>query len=89
MVTFQGPKGSREEEGFAKWRREHPEGFFINYGSPSDIMLHRQSCRHFDFRKPVGLTSYKKVCSTDRQELVRWAATHGSLRFCSTCSPRT
>lgn len=85
METFQGPKGSSQEQGFANWCRENPRGFYVNYGSPDDIVLHRQSCPHLDPRK--CLTTYLKVCSTDRQQLIQWAGRRGRLRSCRTCSP--
>ena len=83
MERFQGPKGSNQEQGFRNWCREHPNGFYLNYGSPTDMVLHRQDCPHLDPRK--CLTTYEKFCSTDQQELRRWAAPVGYLRDCPTC----
>lgn len=91
VETFHGGPGSAAERGFARWRRENPDGFYVNCRSAGDMMLNRQRCSGLDFDAAVCLTATKKVCSSDRQALEAWAARHGSrpLRFCKRCSPRT
>ena len=91
METFHGGPGSAAERGFARWRRENPDGFYVNCKSAGDMMLHKQSCSGLDFDGAVRLTATKKVCSSDRQALEAWSARHstGPLRFCKRCSPRT
>jgi hypothetical protein len=90
VQVFHGGPGSAAERGFAQWRSDHPDGFYVNCRSAGNMMLHRQSCSSLDFDEPVCLTATKKVCTPDRMELEAWAARHGTrpLRFCKRCSPR-
>jgi hypothetical protein len=91
VATFHDAEGPGAHEAFERWRREHPQGFVLNYGSEFDMMLHRPDCPHFVFREPRSLTSYKKVCAQNIEDLERWADQNssGSLASCRTCSPRT
>jgi hypothetical protein len=91
VVTFHDADGPGAHDAFERWRREHPDGLFINFGSPGDMMLHRANCPHFVFHVPRSLTSYKKVCADSIDDLEAWAGRHSSSRLaaCSTCSPRT
>lgn len=76
---------------FVKWLDENPDGFVINCRTANDMMLHRSSCSAVIFDDPVSLTRKRKVCSSDREQLERWAKKHGGepLRYCKMCSPRT
>jgi len=89
--TFHGGPGSAAELAFTRWRRENPDGFYVNCRSAGNMMLHRQSCSGLDFDGSMCLTAAKKVCSSDRRPLETWAAKHGSrpLRICKRCRPRT
>jgi hypothetical protein len=91
VVTFHNAEDPGAHEAFERWRREHPTGLFINYGSEFDMMLHRPDCPHFVFRELRSLTSYRKVCAQSINDLEAWAAENsgGSLATCRTCSPRT
>jgi hypothetical protein len=77
-----------DEPGFAKWSREHPEGYVL---SPATGVLHWKidDCRHFkDFHPPRPWTNKPKKCFATRHELQRWAKTHGrSYRRCKSCNP--
>jgi hypothetical protein len=90
VTTFHDADGPGASEAFERWRREHPRGFFLNFGSPSDMMVHRTECPRFVFRVPRSLTSYEKACADEVEELETWAADHSHLRpgFCRICSPR-
>lgn len=80
---------------FQRWRSDNfSNGFFLNYKSPGNIMLHRSPCwHHGDTDWAAGedgwgsLTKFKKVCSLDRVELEHWANEHGSgtLKKCQHC----
>jgi hypothetical protein len=88
VVTFHDADDPGANDAFKRWRREHPAGFVLNHGSPSDMVLHTTDCPHFIFKEPRSLTSYKKVCSTSIVDLKTWAADHGGVaRICRTCSP--
>lgn len=90
LAVFHDAEDPAANAAFGHWRREHPRGFFLNYGSVDDMMVHRVGCPHFIFRETRSLTSYKKVCSESIRELKGWAADHGQNQpgFCRTCSPR-
>ena len=91
VEVFHGGPDSAAEQGFAHWRRENPDGFYINVRSPGHMMLHAQSCSGLDFKGKVCLTLTKKVCSSDRQALEAWAARNATrpLRLCKRCLPGT
>jgi hypothetical protein len=86
----------REEahKAFQLWWQDNPAGFFINCKAARDWMLHRVNCLHpgstdWQAGEWGSLTKRRKVCSTNRQELVKWARQHGtsSLKTCSDCKP--
>ncbi len=80
---------------FQSWRQRHYEdGYFLNFKSPNDVMLHRSPCPHLgdtDWDRAEqgfgSLTRSKKVCSTDRLELERWVDENatGTLKRCRDC----
>ena len=88
VATSHDAEGPGARDAFERWRREHPGGFVLNYGSPSDMMLHRPNCTHFIFREPRSLTSYKKVCAGRVEDLVAWAADHGTIPFACAAAVR-
>jgi hypothetical protein len=86
---YQGPKGSAAEEGFTRWRMDHPRGFVINCASPA-FRLHRAKCSNLnpDYES-VCMTSIRKVCSEDRGELEAWAESQGKPLYpCMNCLSR-
>lgn len=83
MESFWNRDGVMKHDDFVKWLFENPEGFFINCRTASDMMLHRPSCPHLTGE--VNLTSRRKVCSLDRDQLARWAEKRGTLEFCPDC----
>ena len=89
MKEFRDTAGSSDHDNFVRWMDENPNGFFLNYKSPSSFMLHRVHCDHLDFKEKVSLTSNRKLCSTDREELETWAKERSAqkLRYCSNCKP--
>lgn len=80
-----------DDSGFFRWLDDHPDGYFINADRnprPDYLVLHRPSCRHFDRSPTVHWTrDYIKICSTDRSDLVAWAATQvgGDATLCGSC----
>lgn len=90
VVSFHDDEGPGAHDAFERWRRGHPTGFFLNYGSPSDMVVHRTDCPRFIFHQPRSLTSYKKVCAGSIDDLEVWAAQSSSTPpgMCRTCSPR-
>ncbi len=80
---------------FQQWRASHwGDGYFLNYRHPGNVMLHRSPCPHLGdadwgrYEQGYGsLTRSRKVCSTDRRELERWAGENATaaLRRCRDC----
>ena len=78
---------------FQNWRRANDGiGLFINVKSMKRGMLHKVLCPHpgdttFS-NESQSLTRKRKVCSTSREELERWAAEKSlTLTSCGDCKP--
>jgi hypothetical protein len=95
IETFFDRDDDNAHDHFQRWRSRYwDDGFFLNYKSPNNVMLHRSPCPHLGdtdwARAEYGfhsLTRSKKVCSTDRRELEQWAREHtaSSLKRCRDC----
>jgi hypothetical protein len=91
IKEFPDKNGPDEHERFQRWRRENPSGFFINYKSPNNLMIHSVPCSHSgDTEWEVGewgtLTKKRKICSTSEEKLQQWAAEHNlALKKCRDC----
>src|SRR5258708_4416568 len=79
---------------FQTWRRDNPDGFFINCKGKRTWMVHRVMCTHpgnTEWGRDFGasLTKFKKACCIDFRALVHWARQNGpaELTFCNDCSP--
>jgi len=83
------------EAAYLRWVHANPQGYVLNISEDggSDLsyaMLHRASCRHIssDQTKNYTTTSYNKVCSLNKQELVDWGHQHSSrYKECKVCKP--
>jgi hypothetical protein len=78
-----------QDEAYARWRADHPEGYVLNLRTGDPPALHRATCRSL---RPVGTTRQRsptgvpKVCSTDRSDLEAWARAAGrSIALCGNC----
>ena len=87
--SFWDSGGRSEHDAFVRWLEENPDGFFINCRTASDMMLHRSSCPSLIFHGPVSLTRNRKLCSSDKDMLERWASRQwgATLVYCSICAP--
>jgi hypothetical protein len=87
-----------EKDAHAKiqgWRARHwSDGYFVNFKSPNNVMLHRSPCPHLgdtDWASAEqgfgSLTRSKKICSTDSRELERWTSENvtSALKRCQDC----
>lgn len=82
VATFFDQYDDNAHAKFQRWRSHHwSNGYFLNYKSPNNVMLHRSPCPHlgdtdWDHAEQGfgSLTRSQKVCSTDRRELERWAS---------------
>jgi hypothetical protein len=88
MLTF-----DNDEEGYLQWVNTNPNGFVVNapkqYGIAPD-MLHKANCRHImtSERTNYTTTDYKKLCSSDKKEIIDWGAAHSSnFKACKHCKP--
>jgi len=80
----------RDHEAFKKWQRqpENKEGYVLNYPPVDLVILHKAGCPHIrDFSKSrASLTLHRKVCSADKDELLRYAGEPREVwRLCDTC----
>ena len=82
------------EQAYLRWVQAHPNGYVLNApkgeGKVSYAMLHRATCRSIssDQHTNYTTTSYTKVCSLKKQELVDWGRKHSrNLKECSLCKP--
>jgi hypothetical protein len=89
MQTFEN-----DDEGYLKWVDANPTGFVINaerrqYGE-APYMLHRANCTFITTRERTNYTTttYKKICSLDKQELIAWWRKYSSrYQECKFCKP--
>jgi hypothetical protein len=92
MRTF-----DNDEAGYLQWVDTHPGGFVLNAyrhpgAMPDPYILHRASCNTIKTPKFTNYTttSFAKICSESRQELVEWWANSHSnhlFRACKFCKP--
>jgi hypothetical protein len=85
--VFHDARDDRASERFVKWIDDHPDGYYINCKTAKKMMLHGSSCSGVIFDPPRNLAKHKKICSLDRDGLVRWAARQSDepLKFCKRC----
>ena len=85
-----------DDEGFMRWRDEHPSGFILNTHrkpSPAYLVLHRADCGHLKSPNPLKWTTtgYIKICSSGVNDLIQWAQKevpgYRGLRACLSCDP--
>ncbi len=87
MVTY-----DNDEAGYLHWIETQPRGYVINApkrsGDCPDV-LHRATCWFISTKKQTNYTTttFKKLCSLDRQELVNWLANSPESRACKHCKP--
>lgn len=88
MLTF-----DNDENGYLQWVADNPNGFVINAPKRSGDfpdMLHRASCKSIttDLQTNYTTTTFKKICSIDRQELTDWGDRNSEdFRHCKQCNP--
>ena len=90
MITIFHDKDDPEAQAkFERWRQTTSHGYFINYRSRSNLMIHRVGCPHDTpwHQKWGSLTRTKKMCSSSEDALAEWARAnaHAPLKRCSDC----
>ena len=95
IKTFFDRDDEDAHDAFQRWRSRHwGDGYFLNYKSPNNIMLHRSPSPHLgdtDWASAEygyhSLTRSKKLCSTDRRDLERWVGENATavLKRCQDC----
>lgn len=77
---------------FQKWRRDHPGGYYLAFKATARANLHAEDCWHAGSNEWMpedddsSLTSHRKVCSTDKAELLTWARSENvDVRPCAHC----
>jgi hypothetical protein len=91
MITiFHDQTDPEAQDKFERWRQTTAYGYYINYRSPRNIMIHRVGCPHDTpwNQKWGSLTKTKKVCSNSEDELGEWARANAytPLKRCADCS---
>ena len=80
-----------DDKGYVAWLEANAGGYVINsYRTPtlSYLMLHKATCQHLKTESRSNWTrDYRKTCSTDADELRRWARTAvgGNASECADC----
>lgn len=91
MMSFWDRHDPGAHAAFVRWRKEHPDWYVLNCNSGSAMTLHKLGCSAFDFHSStrVSLTRNRKICSSDRDQLTRWAHWQWgvTLKDCSLCKP--
>jgi len=90
--SFWDREGSGAHAAFLEWCEDNrDDGFVINCKTASEMWLHRARCPAFEFGPDakVSLTRNRKVCSLDREQLVRWVGRQWGVTLidCSRCAP--
>jgi hypothetical protein len=81
-----------DEASFNRWRKDHPQGFFLNCEPNWRFKLHRSNCHHFgSTSRTIGedgwsITRIPKKCDLDQSKLKKWARTWAAkLDTCTSC----
>ncbi len=85
MLTF-----DNDEVRYLQWVNANPHGFVINAPKGrGTVVLHKADCEDIATRfKNYTTTTYKKICSLDKQELADWGARHSDkFKLCAHCKP--
>ena len=92
IVEFSDAVTANAHNLFQAWRRNNPDGFFLNRQTARKYMLHHVDCSHLgdttwepsDYAN--SLTQRTKTCCVDYEALERWAAERGaSVVDCHHC----
>lgn len=82
----------RGHQAFKEWQRRNGLGYVMNFPDGAVPIFHKSGCSHIrDFSDPkVSLTRHRKICSTDRAELVAFVG-KPSVNFdlCADCSKKS
>jgi hypothetical protein len=91
MVSFWDRDDFGAHAAFVRWRKGHRAWYVINCKTDREMWLHRARCSAFDLDPDtkVSLTRNRKLCSSDRDQLERWAHWQwgATLAYCSICAP--
>jgi hypothetical protein len=93
MIAFEDRPERRAHDEFQGWRRANPAGLVLNCKTGTAGMLHLAACSHFGTMDTGAdawgsLTKRPKVCSTEHEELRRYAKTnHMEVAECPDCKP--
>ena len=80
-----------DEKGYFKWIEDNPKGFVVNTNIGREknyLMLHKATCSFISSHNIGNYTTnyYIKECSSDLDELEKWARKQvGKLNYCGMC----
>jgi hypothetical protein len=74
---------------FTQWRRENDDGYYVNIVTAKTGKLHRSGCHHAGWNDETDAAAKAKLCSLDRDGLLRWAVENGAaVSPCATCKTK-
>lgn len=90
VTSFHSTSDPNAHEKFVRWCETNQRGFFVNFHSPNDAMLHRVGCPHIaNWRRPDhgDLARTEKVCGTDEEAVRQQVGSRlgKPLARCRTC----
>ncbi|HZI87841.1 MAG TPA: hypothetical protein VFD48_13490 [Pyrinomonadaceae bacterium] len=87
MPVFSSAETANAHKQFIEWVETHPNGFFINRKSSTNMMIHATKCGHLKPYDWANQTSNVKACSVSRLKLEHWAEVEGvsELKVCNDC----
>lgn len=92
MEIFFDAPGEDSSVRVQKWMADNEHGYVVNQKGKS-AKLHRSGCSSFDFSKVsymANLTTNRKYCSNDKQELLETVRSKGlaDISSCKRCNPQ-
>ncbi len=87
MLIFDRSINTDANTEYEQWSARNSDAFVINERGRDARKMHRVACGHFKgFPDPVNLARNRKICSTNDDELRRFASQHNwKLDFCGHC----
>lgn len=83
------------DQQFKSWLKQHPHGFYLNERIVGNInrgagnmIMHKVGCHHLGDGAGIISTTYAKVASDVKENLLAWAIDHGlKVDICRSCKP--
>jgi len=92
MEEFHNTIQSDAHGRFQRWRRVHPNGYFLTEKTKSRHNLHHANCPHVgnstwqprEYNQ--SLTTHRKISAVDAKQLLKWVKANDiSVKICKDC----